>query len=154
MKMTLQGLNPFAKKETKESILAAWEAADKALANAKENELNLRLAAIAAWYPDKIQTDEGTNNVKLRNGFKLKVVFKLNRTMADKDAVDAALTKIEKLGGVEGKILAERLVNWKPAIVKKEYDSLPEKYKKIINEVITEKPGTPSLEIVAPKAKK
>jgi hypothetical protein len=143
-------LNPAA--PSKEAVLSAWEAADKALAKAKEAEIELRRQVIEAWYP--AHKDEGTENIELAAGYKLKAVFKINRSLANREKVDAALTKIEKLGGVEGKILAERLVEWKPALVKKEYDNLPEKYKKIINEVLTEKPGTPSLEIVEPKSKK
>jgi len=143
-------LNPAA--PSKESVLAAWEAANKALAKAKEAEIELRNKVIEAWYP--AHKEEGTENIELAAGYKLKAVFKVNRTLADRDKVDAALTKIEKLGGVEGKIIAERLIQWKPSLNKKEYDILTDKYRKVIDEVLTIKPGAPSLEIVEPKSKK
>lgn len=132
--------------------LTEWEAADLALAKAKSNESRLRSEVVLLFWGVN-PPDSGTENIPLNDGYKLKAVFKQNVTLADKEEVDKALTKIEK-AGAEGKLLAERLIQWKPSLVKKEYDLLPDKYRKIINEVITTNPGTPSLAIVVPKDKK
>ncbi len=137
--------------ETKEIILAKWEAAEKALARAKEAELALRNQVVEAFYPS--HKDEGTENVLLGNGYKLKAVFKMNRRLAGVDDVNTALEKIEALGP-EGRFIAERIVRWKPELSKTEYDKADLKYQKIINTVLTISPATPALEIVEPKAKK
>lgn len=137
--------------KSKEQILEEWEAAAKALANAKEREMELRLQVEQTWFQG--HKDEGTENIALQNGFKLKAVFKLNRSMAPKEQVEQILDQIEALDA-EGAFLADRIVRWKPELDKKEYDNLDPKYKVLIDKVITTKPGAPAIEIIEPKAKK
>jgi hypothetical protein len=138
-------------KTRKDALLLQWEAAASALAKAKETEMNLRSQVVEAFYP--AHKDEGTENVELGNGFKLKAVFKMSRRLAAIDAVNDALNKIEATGP-EGKFIAERIVRWKPELDKKEYDQLGPQCKSIIDTVLTISPATPALEIVEPKAKK
>ena len=144
----------FNETANRDAKILAWEAAVKALAAAKDAEAALRkevLAEAFAFDPEALR--EGTENFELGNGYKLKAVFKISRNLNNEnEAVDKVLSKIEKTGP-EGAFIAERLVKWKPELSVSEYKKLPEKFKKLIDEVVTSKEAMPSLELVAPKSK-
>jgi|WetSurMetagenome_2_1015567.scaffolds.fasta_scaffold497834_1 hypothetical protein len=137
----------------KDQLLLDWRKASTELAAIKTSEMNLRSQVVGQFFTAAIATPlpKGTENVELGNGYKLKAVFKLNYTLDNEnDAVDKILTRMEKLGP-EGQFIAERIIRWKPDLDVKEYERLDPKYKKLIDEVLTIKPGTPSLEFVEPK---
>lgn len=144
----------FNETANRDARILAWEAAVKALAAAKDAEAALRkevLAEAFAFDPEALR--EGTENFELGNGYKLKAVFKISRNLNNEnEAVDKVLSKIEKTGP-EGAFIAERLVKWKPELSVSEYKKLPEKFKKLFDEVVTSKEAIPSLELVAPKSK-
>jgi hypothetical protein len=144
----------FNETANRDAKILAWEAAVKALAAAKDAEAALRHEVLAeAFQFDPEALREGTENFELGNGYKLKAVFKISRNLNNEnDAVDKVLSKIEK-AGAEGQFIAERLVKWKPELSVSEYKKLPEKFKKMIDEVVTSKEAAPSLELVAPKSK-
>lgn len=143
-------MNEQAKRDAK---ILEWQEAVKQLAAAKNAEAALRKQVLVECFDFEADDREGTQNVELGNGYKLKAVFKLNRRLNNKDeAVDKVLTKIEK-SGAEGQFIAERLVKWKPELALSEYKKLPEKFKKLIDEVLTASPGMPALELVVPKSK-
>jgi hypothetical protein len=86
-------------------------------------------------------------------------VKKLNYKLATKDeALDKALDGVEKMGE-KGKLIAERLVKFDPRLSVSEYRALDPKdktdaaIKKLIDSVLTITPGSPQLEIIAPKSK-
>ena len=143
----------FNETANRDAKILAWEAAVKALAAAKDAEAALRkevLAEAFAFDPEALR--EGTENFELGNGYKLKAVFKISRNLNNEnEAVDKVLSKIEKTGP-EGAFIAERLVKWKPELSVSEYKKLPEKFKKLFDEVVTSKEAMPSLELVAPKS--
>ena len=144
----------FNETANRDAKILAWEAAVKALAAAKDAEAALRkevLAEAFAFDPEALR--EGTENFELGNGYKLKAVFKISRNLNNEnEAVDKVLSKIEKTGP-EGAFIAERLVKWKPELSVSEYKKLPEKFKKLFDEVVTSKEAMPSLELVVPKSK-
>ena len=144
----------FNETANRDAKILAWQDAVKTLAAAKEAEATLRKEVLGDCYgfnPEALR--EGTENVELGNGYKLKAVFKISYTFNNaEDGVDKALSKIEK-AGTEGAFIAERLVRWKPELSVTEYKKLPEKFKKLIDEVLVTKESTPSLELVAPKSK-
>ena len=144
----------FNETANRDAKILAWEAAVKALAAAKDAEAALRREVLAeAFQFDPEALREGTENFELGNGYKLKAVFKISRNLNNEnEAVDKVLSKIEKTGA-EGQFIAERLVKWKPELSVSEYKKLPEKFKKLFDEVVTSKEATPSLELVAPKSK-
>lgn len=128
-----------------EAILSQWEHAKELLDVAKAQEARLRKAAIEAVYPNGI--GEGANTVELADGVKLTATGKINyRLDSDTDKVDKALNRLEA-AGPEGKLLAERLVSWKPALAVGEYRKLEDKYRKIIDSVIITSEGAPTLAI-------
>lgn len=131
--------------DSPEELLNAWEQAKSALEIAKGLEARLRKQAIAAIYPDGIA--EGANTIELADGVKLTATGKINyRLDSDTDKVEKALDKLEK-AGPEGKLLADRLVSWKPSLAVGEYRKLDDKYRKIVDAVITTSEGTPTLEL-------
>lgn len=137
----------------RDAVIMKWQDAVKALAAAKDAEAALRKEVLKEAFDFDADDREGTQNVELGNGYKLKAVFKLNRRLNNQDdAVDKVLTKIEK-SGAEGQFLADRLVKWKPELSLSEYKKCPDKFKKLLDEVMTASPGTPSLELVVPKSK-
>ena len=144
----------FNETASRDAKILAWEQAVKALAAAKDAEAALRKEVLAeAFSFDPEALREGTENFELGNGYKLKAVFKISRNLNNEgEAVDKVLAKIEKTGP-EGVFIAERLVKWKPELSVTEYKKLPEKFKKLFDEVVTSKEATPALELVAPKSK-
>jgi len=144
----------FNETANRDAKILAWEQAVKALDAAKDAEAALRkeiLKTAFAFDPEALR--EGTENFELGNGYKLKAVFKISRNLNNEnEAVDKVLSKIEKTGP-EGAFIAERLVKWKPELSLTEYKKLPEKFKKLFDEVVTSKEAMPSLELVAPKSK-
>ena len=144
----------FNETANRDAKILAWEAAVKELAAAKDAEAALRkevLAEAFAFDPEALR--EGTENFELGNGYKLKAVFKISRNLNNEnEAVDKVLSKIEKTGP-EGAFIAERLVKWKPELSVSEYKKLPEKFKKLFDEVVTSKEAMPALELVVPKSK-
>lgn len=144
----------FNETASRDAKILAWEQAVKALAAAKDAEAALRKEVLAeAFSFDPEALREGTENFELGNGYKLKAVFKISRNLNNEnEAVDKVLAKIEKTGP-EGVFIAERLVKWKPELSVAEYKKLPEKFKKLFDEVVTSKEAMPALELVAPKSK-
>lgn len=134
-------------------VINEWREAQTVLAKAKETELRLRNEILAgAFNFDGVTLREGTEDYQLLEGYKLKAVFKANYKLNNTgDAVDKALTRIEK-AGPEGEFIASRLVKWEPKLSVAEYRKLESKYQKIIDDVLTITEGTPSLELVPPKA--
>jgi hypothetical protein len=131
-------------------LIGKWLEAQAASKAAVETERLLRVQVMQSFFPEA-QPDEGTVNQELGNGYKLKFVFKQNITL-NKDKVDDALAEIERQGE-EGKFIAGRLIKFKPELSLTEYKQLEPKMKKIIDKVITSKPGSPTIEFIEPKAK-
>lgn len=136
---------------TDDEVTQAWIEAQTALAKAKETEGALRIEVIRRRFQDQ---SVGTKNIELGNGYKLKSVFKLNtRLKTEDECVEKMLTKLEN-SGPEGAFIAQRLIKWKPDLVKAEYDALPAKFRKMVDEIVITSPATPSLEFIEPKSKR
>jgi hypothetical protein len=136
--------------------LAAWNEVSVELERIKALEAHMRAANVSKFFPEG---EEGTMHHDLGNGYDLKVVKKLNYKLATKDeALDKALDGVEKMGE-KGKLIAERLVKFDPRLSVSEYRALDTKdkteaaIKKLIDSVLTITPGSPQLEIIAPKTK-
>jgi hypothetical protein len=123
-----------------EKIIGDWNAAKHRLDKAKKEESELRLK-VAELFPN--EKESGTETIDLANDWKLKQVIKLNYTL-DKAATPAALEQIDN-------VTADRLVTWSPKLSTAEYKRLTPEQKAIIDEVLTIKPGAPTITLVAPK---
>lgn len=142
----------------RDRLLVDWQNKKAALEVAKEEEMTARKLAVMFMHdPSKSGT---TENVELGGGYKatMKVPVRYGFVQnaegkTDKARIEKALSKIEK-DGEAGELIAERLIKWTPELSLTEYKQLPDKYRKIIDDVIVTSEGTPTLEIKEPKAKK
>lgn len=132
--------------------IAAWDETKAQLALLKEREAEMRQDILNELYADnKI----GVNTIKLANGYELKATFKETFSLLcdeDDNRLDPALDAIENLGE-RGKLIVERLIKWKPSLVKNEYDQLPDDIRRIFDTAVLVKPAAATLEIKAPKTK-
>lgn len=150
-------VNPEPKK-TPQAILTEWQKASEQLERAKAVELKLRAEVVEA-FPFDHNKVAGTQYTPLANGWRLKLVTKQNYNLADAEGqTDAALAAIERSGRPEdasaNKLIAERLVKWKPQLSLKEYELLSSEHRAMLSNCLTITPGAPSLELVEPKATK
>lgn len=134
----------------RDQVLEQWESAKQSLEAAKIAEMDLRKTFVKFAF--NTETLTGTERIDLANGYQAKAVKKLNYNV-DQEKVNDALDKIENMDA-EGKFIAERLIKWKADLSITEYKALPDKYKAIIDTVVTTSEGAPALEIIAPKDKK
>lgn len=141
---------------TRDLLLAAWDTAKATLERAKNAEMDIRKIVFGYCFPNPTV---GTQRVPLANGFNLKAVHKeTTKIVASIDAIDKAEEEAGKIGN-EGTFLFERIVVWKPDFSLSEFKKLDPtlpvhaQVKKLIEGLIETKPGAPTLEIEAPKAK-
>lgn len=120
--------------------LNVWIEADKRMREATQAELDARAYLQTFAFPNPT---EGTNNAPLPDGNVLKGTFKNNYNL-EQARVEAVLKLLPKA-------VAQGLVKWKAEIKVSAYKALEPAHKAVINEVLTIKPGRPSLEIVTPK---
>lgn len=139
------------KARTPEVVISEWQDAVGVLARAKDRESELRREILEGGFGFKGEDDDrkGTDNLELNNGDKLKAVFKQNYKFPDVSALETVLKQMER--SAEGALLAPRLVKWKPELSMTEYNQLPEKFRDMIDTVLTHSAGTPSLEYVVAK---
>lgn len=137
-------------------LLKAWDDAKNVLERAKATEMDIRKAVFGYCFP---QPKEGVNRIPLANGFALKASHKVNTNIiASNDEVDKAEDAAAQLGN-EGTFLFERIITWEAKFSKAEFKKLDPSsvvhigVKKLIEALIEDKPGSPTLEIEAPKAK-
>lgn len=133
------------------ALLKRWDTASTELAKFKALEAELRAEVVKTFSAPEIR--KGTENFDLDAGFTLKIVKKQSYKL-DGDKVNDVLDSIEKIGGPEGKLIADRLVKFKPELSITEYNQLPEKYSALVNSMVTISDASPTVEIVAPKAKR
>lgn len=125
------------------TLTMAWYRVDQELAAIKTRELELRKALFARSFPTPTE-GSANNKLPLAEGWILQGDYKINRSVDE--AVVSALYK-----GDNTRALAERVFRWKPELNLKEYNALSPEDKLLVADAVTEKPGTPALEIKLPK---
>lgn len=137
-----------AQLEEIQDLLAEWEKAKAAVPAAAQviaHEQDLRKKVISAVFPEPA---EGANKFDLANGWALKATCPVTRTVDDA-AFDLLRPKLAELG-----VIADTLVRTKLSLETKAYKSLSDATRALVDEALTIKPGSYSLELVAPKAGK
>lgn len=132
-------------------LLTNWTRAVEQVAATKslvENEMALRKQVMASFFPEP---KEGTNNLELEAGWKLKAVYKLDRKV-DEAALPAIMEKLRTFN-VNPDLLIKRKVELDTTGYKTLLSISPETVK-IFDECLTIKPASPSIELVPPKEKK
>jgi hypothetical protein len=129
--------------------LMEWQQAMESAEAAKvmvAREQALRKEVVEMFFPTPV---EGTNNFELAAGYKLKLTYKLDRKLDDA-ALPAVMQKVRDLG-----INTDELLSFKPSLDTKAYrvfTQLHPEASKVFDEALTVKPGSPVLELVAPKS--
>lgn len=129
-------------------LLADWVVAEREARITQQREKDLRAAVVEAFFGKDVK--KGTHRIELPSGHRLKLTARENVTLAKREVVEDALKKIER-HEAGGEFIAENLIRWKPELDSKIYASIPDKIRKIIDGVITRKPGSPSIEVEDPK---
>ena len=124
--------------------LACWYKMHKDLKVLKAAEIALRKKIFTGCFPNPV---EGTNNYELADDYILKCAYTLTREI-DQGALDAIADKLR-----EQKVTVEKLVAYKPALVKRAYNMLTEEQRTLFDQCLVIKPGSPSLDIILPAKK-
>lgn len=124
------------------NLLAEWYLTTQAVLPLKEAESNMRKSIFSMAFPEP---KEGTNSLKLADGYVLKGIYGYNRKVDNE-----LLTNIfEKL--VEAEIPIDMLVKYKPEVKVTIYKALSEQQRNLFDQCLTIEPGSPSLKIEKPK---
>lgn len=122
-----------------------WQATKDQADMLAEQEMKLRKELFAEVFPEP---KEGVNHFELGNGYKLDGDYKINRNM-DEAALPAVLAELRAR-----QVNTDTLVKYKPSLSISAYKALPDDMRLLFDQCLEIKPGSPSLKIVAPKAKK
>jgi hypothetical protein len=127
--------------------LTEWQAAKAAADAVKptiEKEQALRKEVFALFFPAPI---EGTNKFDLPEGWALKGTYKIDRKV-DEQAVPAVTEALRSMG-----VNVDLLIGNEPKLKTATYRELTAEQRVIFDQALTIKPGSPTVELVAPKAK-
>ena len=131
-------------------LVEKWYAAlqeAEAVKSVIKAEQDLRKEVIAACFPE---AKEGANAVDVGIGWKLKLNYKIDRKVDETTYVDV-LSRLRESG-----VNTDVLVEFKPSLKLTGYRSLGEINKAaqvILEEALTIKPGSHTLELIPPKEK-
>lgn len=125
--------------------LNEWWLTTQELKVVKAAESILRKDVFEKAFPNPV---EGTNKLNLGSGWVLKATYGMNRKVIP----DVLFENTEQLINLEVPI--DMLIRYKPEISVTIYKLLTESQKHIFDQCITVTPGSPSLEVVMPKAGK
>lgn len=125
--------------------LEDWYKATEELTRAKQREILLRMRIFRHYFPSPA---EGTNTFVLPDGYELKGVHKINRS------VEPAALEVLKPKFAEAKIRVDSLIKYDPDLVIKEYRTLTEEQVQLFDQCLVVKDGTPDLKIVQPARNK
>lgn len=128
--------------EVTQADLSQWYTMQEELKKLRAAEMLLRQKIFKAFFP---VPSEGTNNHELSDGWMLKGKHTINRDI-DPGAFQVLRKQFEDAG-----IHPDALVQYKPSLVKREYNMLTEEQRHLFDQALIVKPGSPSLEIVLPK---
>lgn len=127
--------------EWHQAVLAAQEAK-----KVVEAEQALRKEVMALFFPEPV---EGTNKFELEAGWSLKATHKIERKV-DEAALPAVLQQLREMG-----VNPDPLIRTKPDLDTKAYRSLVQTNPDaahVFEQALTIKPGSPTVELVPPKA--
>lgn len=118
--------------------LLRWQELQAIIPKLQAEERALREGLFKGSFPDPV---EGTNKLELPDGRILKAVHKLYRTVDEKALATITLTKAQR----------EKLFRTKHELKVSAYKSLDKGTRKLVDSVLTIKPGLPTLEVVVPE---
>lgn len=135
-------MNKKAESENIQDDLKTWYNLQVQLADLKHKEMNLRLKLFGTFFKEP---HEGTNNVPLDKGWVLQATYPISRS------VDVASLATLQPVFRDAKLPVKDLIRYKPELSVGEYRKLSDEQRKLFDQVLIIKPGTPQLELVLPK---
>lgn len=133
------------KNEISDADFIEWDRLKVELGIIKTKEMLLRKKIFKAFFAE---ATEGTYYQPMANGWRLKAVAKLDRS------VDTAVLPVMRPQFEAAGINADTLIEYKPSLLVAAYRKLTDEQRTIFDCALTIKPGSPALELVAPKAEK
>jgi len=124
--------------------LSYWEKLARQLSQIKTEEITLRKRIFEVMFPD---AGEGTNTHPLANDYVLKASYPFTRDI-DEGALAAMQDELKAAN-----VPMDTLVKYKPTLSKSTYNKLTEEQRKLVDQFIICRPGSPALEISLPKRK-
>ena len=127
------------------TMIGRWQTVTQQIEAFKETivqEMQLRKAIFARVFP---APTEGTNKADLTDGWVIKATYKIDRKF-DEAALPAVLEALKPLN-----VAVDSLVRYKPELVITFYKALPVAAKTLLDQALTSKPASPTLELVPPK---
>lgn len=121
-----------------EDLITAWVEADKQRAKWVAEEMELRKAVFAALFPTPVEGSQ--NKIRIGHGKAIQADHKINRTISQ--AEHDALRAMDNVAP-----LVAAVTKYKPELKTKEFKALSDEERNLIAPMITEKPGSPSLEL-------
>ena len=136
----------------RDQLLANWRSAYDTLSVAKSREMELRKRIVEETDLFDPNKQSGTQTVELGNGWKLKAVKKLNYIVANKEG--EAFEKLHELSALSevAAFKAKKLFRFDANLSITAYKDLDASERAIIDEIVTTKQASPSLELVPPKS--
>lgn len=122
--------------------LNEWYKLQEQLDTIKAKELEMRKRIFGAAFPNPTEGSKD-NKLPLAEGWILQGDYKINRK------VDEATVHTLNTGNTAP--LVDKLFNFKPTLILKEWKALSPEDLVTMADAVTETPGTPSLKIVLPK---
>lgn len=142
--------------DEKNVLLNDWRNAKLQLDSFKDIEMKLRQRIVlesGLFDPNK---DEGTQTVQLGGGWQLKAVKKLNYKIENKEGqAFAVLARLTELSATQPELLdiAKNLFGFDANLRKQQFEKLRGDEKRLVEDILTITPASPSVELVPPKDK-
>lgn len=129
---------------TLNQAIQEWWMVDQHRRDVQARELALRNRIFGEAFPAPTEGSAG-NKMPLDEGWILQGDYKINRT------VDEAMVHALRGMGDNVATIVDGVIRWKPELKLKEWKALDADTRKLLAEMVIEKPGTPTLEVKLPK---
>lgn len=128
--------------KNKMKLLKEWLDVSSNLSELKKKETELRREVHSTFFEKPLK--EGTQNVELKKGYKLKAVTKLNRSLSkDLEQINSVMSELDER--------YKDVIIYQPKLNIREFRKMDDDSTKIFSEILTEKPGTVDISLVVPK---
>jgi hypothetical protein len=134
-------LAPVIEQATQDDLNEWWRMSQE-LDKLKAEEMQLRKKIFATYFRAPV---EGTNTVPLSAGWVLKAAYPITRK------VDVPLLTNLGLELAKQGLPMDSLIKYKPELSVTDYRKLSDEQRKLLDQVLDIKPGSPQVEIVLPK---
>jgi hypothetical protein len=127
-------------------LITEWNNAAQQQKFWRDRELSFRTTIVGEMYT----LETGTQRIDLESGWQLKIERGLEYKLNNKEGQVDKVLESELIP----EVLAKLLINWKPEVVRKTYDTMTAEQKALFADCLDIKPSSPQVELVPPKASK